>query len=939
MRRFVKVAWALAVVLTCLLIPLAADAEESLTAAPTTGAAQARRVVRVGITESDAVEGESENALASFERDYLQAVAEYANWDLEYVNATWADSLEMLKDGRIDVLADVSKTDERLKYYDFSSESMGTEMCCLYARSDSNLEYNDFASFDGMTVGYEEGSIAVDWLNTYAAQKGFSVKTVPFSSASELYQALDAGEVDGAVNASFLGAPENGVTIAKFSPSPIYIATTKTDPTLITELNDAMARLFSTNPSFNTDIYDYHYGDADALSLGYTQEELAYLKTNPVVDVYYETDWEPFEYEENGQPEGITPDVIRAVGEDTGITFNFVQSSSTQSVYADANGVTRDTVMAVSYDYSWANYHDLLVTQPYVTGSVMRVTKSSAVTPDSVAIVAGGYLENQIEKTYPNLKVVEYDTFTECMEAVARGDADCTFLNYYQANDFRSMSAYEGFSFQPEARITQGIALGVTKESNPVLFGILSKSLERLSGTTIPGILSQDSVREEPLTPQLLMKRYPLQTSLGLVALCVVAGIMVALIVTSAARRRRNLELMVAKQEADEASRAKSDFLSRMSHDIRTPLNGIIGMTYLTQEMKLPEQAHDNLSKIDMSSKFLLSLINDVLDMSKAESGKLELHPEPYTPKEYLDYIDAVIRPLCAEKGQHFNLIMGPHDESVVPVIDKLRSCQVAFNILSNAVKYTPEGGTITYRIEESPLPGDRIALKHTISDTGIGMSEEFQRHLFEPFTQEGRDDISATRGTGLGLAIVKRLMDAMGATITVDSVVGKGTTFTLYGEFDTVPASSVSESADDAANASEACAGLSGRCVLLCEDHPLNQEIAKALLEEKGVTVDVAEDGAVGVEAFRTSPADRYDAILMDIRMPVMDGYEASRAIRSLDRADAGTVPIIAMTADAFADDIEKAAEAGMNGHIAKPVEPVMLYSELSRCIRESGR
>jgi ABC-type amino acid transport substrate-binding protein len=265
MRVFVAFA------LACLLFPC-----------PAIASAPARRTVRVGITESeDVASGTPENALASFERDYLQAVAEYANWDLVYVNDTWADSLEKLKTGEIDVLADVSKTDERLACYNFSSEPMGTEMCCLYAPSDTDLEYNDFASFDGMTVGYEEGSIAVDWLTDYGAEKGFSVRTKPYATASELYQALDSGEVDGAVNASFLGAPEHGVTIAKFSPSPIYLATSKADPALATELNDAMSKLFGANLNFNTDLYDYHYGDANALSVGYTKEERAYLATKP----------------------------------------------------------------------------------------------------------------------------------------------------------------------------------------------------------------------------------------------------------------------------------------------------------------------------------------------------------------------------------------------------------------------------------------------------------------------------------------------------------------------------------------------------------------------------------------------------------------------------------------------------------------------------------
>ena len=930
-RGVLAVVAAVCMMVACLLCPCPAYSESS-----SASAAQTRRSVRVGISDFDSpTTNTGENATVSFERDYLQAVAEYAGWDLVYVEAPWSDCLEKLKSGEIDILTDVSKTDERLEYYDYSSEPMGTEMCCLYTRNDSGLEYGDIPSFDGMTVGYEEGSTLVDSLMDYAQSKGFSVSAVPYGSVTASFEALDSGEVDAVIKTNFVSTPAGHAILARFSPTPVYIATSKVDPTLAVELDDAMAKLFSGNPSFNTDIYDYHFGDEETLSVGYTPEERAYLATNPVVNVYYETNWEPFEYEENGEPAGITPDVIRAIGQDTGITFKFVLASSTQAVYDDASGVTTDTVMAVSYDYTWANAHDLFVTQPYVSGSVMRVTRNASTVPQSVATVEGGYLANRIKKEYPSLEARSYETFTECMEAVARGDADCTFLNYYQASDFRSMSAYEGFSYQPEQRITQGIALGVTKESNPLLFGILSKSLQNLSSTTLPGILSKDSVRAEPITVSLMVKRYPLQAFLVIAALCTTAALLAFLAVTSASRKRSNLQLTAAKQEADEANRAKSDFLSRMSHDIRTPLNGIIGMTYLTQEMELPKEAHDNLAKIDTSSKFLLSLINDVLDMSKAESGKLELHVEPYPIDEFMAYLDAVIRPLCAEKGQHFVLELGPRNTNVVPLIDKLRASQIAFNILSNAVKYTPEGGTITYVISEEMLPDNRIAITHVISDTGIGMSEEFQRRLFEPFTQENRNDVSATRGTGLGLAIVKKLVDAMGGTISVESAIGKGTMFTLRYVFDDVPASEIGRISNDVSGEdARADVSLTGARVLLCEDHPLNQEIAKSLLEERGMAVDVAEDGAEGVDMFTISTVGCYDAILMDIRMPVMDGYEATRAIRALDRPDAATVPIIAMTADAFADDVERAREAGMDGHIAKPVEPEVLYTELSRCI-----
>jgi len=393
--------------------------------------------------------------------------------------------------------------------------------------------------------------------------------------------------------------------------------------------------------------------------------------------------------------------------------------------------------------------------------------------------------------------------------------------------------------------------------------------------------------------------------------------------------QQRMEELRQALASAEKANSAKTEFLSRMSHDIRTPLNGIIGMTYIAGTQNNPPKTADCLSKIDMSSKFLLGLINDVLDMTKAESGAIELNPEPYEPKVFFSYLDSVIAPLCREKGIRF-VVEARSEDGVVPLMDPLRINQVFFNLLSNAVKFTPEGGTVIYRLKEHKTENGRLALDAEVRDSGIGMSDEFQKVLFEPFTQEGRSDNSENRGTGLGLSIVKKLMDLMGCTITVESRIGEGTVFRLYGEFDCVPEEETNKSAFEEAEKSKAA--LDGRHVLLCEDHPLNQEIAKALLEGKNMTVTIADDGEQGVEKFRESSPGFYDVVLMDIRMPVMDGYEAARQLRALPRRDAETVPIIAMTADAFAEDVQKCREAGMNDHIAKPLDITALYDTLAK-------
>ena len=366
-----------------------------------------------------------------------------------------------------------------------------------------------------------------------------------------------------------------------------------------------------------------------------------------------------------------------------------------------------------------------------------------------------------------------------------------------------------------------------------------------------------------------------------------------------------------------------------MSHDIRTPLNGIIGMTHIAGKQSNPSETAACLEKIDTSSKFLLGLVNEILDMSKAESGKMELHPEPYYMDDFKSYMDAVIRPLCDGKNQKLifrTQIIG----TVVPVMDILRTNQIYFNLLSNAVKYTQEGGEICVTLQETLLPGRKVHIFVSIEDNGIGMSEGFQKVLFDPFTQEHRSDNSEMRGTGLGLAIVKKVIDAMGGKISVRSQIGKGSEFSFEIDCDYIECDN-NRPRDRTRIQGDSLQILSGKHILLCEDHPLNQEIAKSLLAEKGMLVDIAENGETGVKHFSHSAVFFYDAILMDIRMPVMDGREAARRIRALSRPDAAGIPIIAMTADAFDESLQEAMKAGMDGYVIKPVEPEKLYSVLA--------
>ena len=389
-----------------------------------------------------------------------------------------------------------------------------------------------------------------------------------------------------------------------------------------------------------------------------------------------------------------------------------------------------------------------------------------------------------------------------------------------------------------------------------------------------------------------------------------------------------------ARREAEQANAAKQDFLSSMSHDIRTPMNAIIGMTSLALDnADNPEQVRDYLGKIALSGKHLLGLINDVLDISKIESGKMTLNVEPMPLRETIDSIVNIMQPQVAAKNQQFKVIAREIlSENVY--CDGVRLNQVLINLLGNAVKFTPEKGSVQMTVYQEALPEDasRVRTHFLVSDTGIGMSKEYQKVIFEPFSREDNTRVRKTEGSGLGMAITKCIVDAMGGTISVRSEQGRGSEFHVVLNLERAAAPAAAESAEGAGKAGGV--DLKGRRVLLAEDNELNWEVARELLSVLELELDWAENGEICVEKFRSSPAGYYDAILMDVRMPVMDGYEATGAIRGLDRADAD-IPIIAMTADAFSEDIQKCLACGMNDHLAKPIDIQAVTCKLKKHLK----
>ncbi len=454
------------------------------------------------------------------------------------------------------------------------------------------------------------------------------------------------------------------------------------------------------------------------------------------------------------------------------------------------------------------------------------------------------------------------------------------------------------------------------------LIHILDKGLMRVSSTEIQAMLISASPATKRSLQELVLSYWSILLAVGI-------GIILLLAWVNSVMLKQRIRLNHALTLAETANMAKTDFLNNISHDIRTPMNAIIGFTrQAIAHFDEKERLREYLDKIALSGEHLLSLINDVLDMSRIESGKVTIEQKPVNLPSLIASLQKIIQADMEKKRLHLSTQIQLRDKNVL--CDSLRINQILLNLLSNAVKFSKSDDTVTLRVVqgETSEPG-RSSYEFIVEDTGLGMSAEFQKHIFEPFERERTTTVSGVTGTGLGMAITKRLVEMMGGTISVESAEGIGSKFHVLLSFEPCQSAAIGLDRSD-----EGEARFSGTTVLLVEDIPLNRELAQEILTEKGFAVETARNGAEAVEKF--SAADPpYDLILMDVQMPVMNGYDAARAIRALPGGRGAAVPIIAMTANAFEEDRQKALQAGMNGHIAKPIDVRRLFETLNETLR----
>ena len=898
------------------------------------------RTVRVAVTKYPGYcDQDADGVWSGVDVEYIENIAQHAGFQIEFVElASALTSFQQLESGEVDMIADVGKTAEREEKYLFSDHEQGSSSLGVIVRGgDDRWDYGDVDELSQMEIGVEDASIISGEFSAWCAQHGFAPKLHAYASTDKAVEALDGGKLDAVVIGSESWAGHQ--TILVISPTPYYFVFRKDDVELKNQVDTAMGQILAREPLYESLLLDKYGIGSERTDTALSAREKDYIASHPSVTVAVLKNDAPYYSEgKNGTAQGILPDFYSEIARATGLSFTYrAYEDQDQAVAAVVSGQA-DVLGMYSNGLTYAYPAGLHLTSSYTTVNTVLITPTGTSTDDIKMIAVKERSRDTLENSVRSIlgaKLTGYSTARDCFIAMRTGRVDAVVIGLPSATWLVNQSNASAYRITPLSSVSLELCGAVTLD-NEVLCAILDKGIGEAK-YSIDGIVTNDTLPEASV--QTAIQRIPPTLLIGVTA--VLAGLIIGLVLLLISLRKRQREKVAVMEQAAETEQEKirleaiaenieerNSFFSNISHDMRTPLNAITGFIRLAKEPDLSAaQRADYLDKAESSSRLLLDLIDDTLTMSKAGSGKLELHLEPVSTEMLGETITTPIRTIAAEKHIAFSMDKSGYRPRTV-MADQLNLQKVFLNLLNNAVKYTPAGGHIQVAVRDEPQGGEDPDLVFTIRDDGIGIAEEFLPRLFEPFAQEKRPGYESG-GTGLGLSIVRQLVELMGGTVTVDSEQGKGTVFTVrlhLAETAAVPAP---------AQQSGDAAGLEGKKVLLVEDNPLNREIACAVLQEKGLEADTAENGEEGLRRFSESAPGEYAAVLMDLRMPVMDGCAAARAIRALPRSDAGTVPIVAMTADAFSDDVQRCLEAGMNAHVAKPIDPGVLFATLSGFIR----
>ena len=890
--------------------------------------------------------------------EYEQAVASYTGWDYIYVKDDWTALFEKLENGQIEIMSAISYTDERAEHMLFSEQPMGKERYYLYV----DLEHSDISptklsSLEGKRIAVMEKTVQYTQFCAWEKKHDITTIHVPVDSIDEAKALFEAGQLDGVVSTETSIWADAGLTaIIDTGSSDIYFGISKQRPDLKEKLDAAMRAMERDKPFYANELYKRYIATQQFSPL--TAEEKDWLSQHGSIRIGYLRNDPGFSVEDpkTGQVMGVLNDYILHATDclDETIHFEAVGFDTLQAALSAVQSGKIDMVFHVNQNPYYAERSGVSLSNTVLSIPLAVVTAQDAFNEsatNTIAIVkSDAQAKWYISNNYPFWIIAKYDSYEDAEAAVERGDADGMLIRSAEAMQYVNDKALHSVYLTQAGDVSFAVERG-----NQVLNSILNKTLKTMQSTKLIGAVSmyEDATKKVTLLDFVKDNLLPVTISclsLFLLILTVILGFLRNARLAAARAERLNAKLQESEQElkqalteAESANAAKTTFLNSMSHDIRTPMNAIIGFTRLASaQLEHPEKVRDYLGKIGMSSEHLLSLINDVLDMSRIESGKVTIQEKPLHLPTLMEDLSTMIRPSLEEKRIDFRMeLQDVENEDVLA--DQLRLTQILLNLLSNAVKYNRMNGSIRFLLRQERGGSEgRVCDHFIVQDTGIGISERFQPHLFESFSREETATVSGIQGTGLGLAITKRMVEMMGGTIELSSVEGQGSTFDVSLCFrccapsDTAASEPTSEtsasgqtrtsstrhSSGERITAQPTDADFRGRKILLVEDNELNQEIATEILKEAGFLVEVAEDGTIAVGKMADAAPGQYDLILMDIQMPVMNGYEATRQIRAMDSAYCRTIPILAMTANAFEEDRLLATEAGMNGYLTKPID-----------------
>ena len=903
------------------------------------------KIVRIGSFENTFNYCNEKGARKGYGYELLQTLSGYTGWQFEYVTCDWSDCFEKLENGEIDIMGGISYTEDRAEEMLFSDEPMGEEKYYLYADlSRADISASNFKTLNGKKVGVLMGTEPEVMLTEWEKKYGIKTQHVNISNNEDVQQKLANHEIDCFVSLEESLWAELGIsTITRVGKSSIYYVLNKDRSDLKEELDNAMRALDEEAPFYTADLCKKYF------SLDYkpilTGEEKAWLRKHGAIRMgFLTTDRGVSTFDPaTGEITGTITDYIQFAADCLGnqkLEFQLVGYDDKEAELNALKSGEIDMIFHFDQSPNLAEEYRVARTNTTWTANMMVVTNQQLFTENKVNRVA--VPQNKISLTryiafyYPQWEIVDCDTQEDAIKLVKDGQADCFIIGVSSEAKYSKIYGFYSVPLPNPANSCFAVNSG-----NRSLLSILNKTIKAMPANMLTSSLAmhKSSLRKVTLS-EFIKDNFVMVLLVGSIAVAVILLTILQLLrkarkAEAAARKavddtqELNAKLQVAVEKAESANHAKSTFLFNMSHDIRTPMNAIIGYADLaSRHSDDPAKLKKYMENIQVCGQNLLILLNNVLDLARIENDKTEMeYSVSDVEKDFRNCI-AMFRNLADSKGQTLMVttqLLHPYIYADIPHLT-----EVCTNLVSNAVKYTGAGGTI--RCDVTQKPGEKEGWCDTVvrvADNGIGMSQEFQKHIFEPFERERTSTISKVEGSGIGMGIVKKLVGLMGGTVEVESRIGVGSTFTV-----TIPCRIASEDEIQAKRETGPSdqKSLFGVKILLAEDNDLNAEIAVELLQEEGCTVDRAKDGVECVDMLEKAANGTYQLILMDIQMPVMNGYDAAKKIRRMDDPQKADIPIIAMTANAFSEDKQAALDAGMNDHIAKPINMNVLVPTIQK-------